>query len=69
MKNINNENLLTKVNKIYKDVKMEARNLTFPSVSETILSGFFLLFLASVLCGYFLFIGKIAMFFLKFIGA
>lgn len=69
MKNINNDNLLTKLNKIYRDVKIEAMNLTFPSFKETVVNTIFILFLSGILCLYFLFIGKIAMIFLKFIGA
>ena len=66
---IDNDNLLTKVNKIYKEVKIEGRNLTFPSIKETLVSTMFIIFLSTVLCFYFLFIGKVAMIFLKFIGA
>jgi hypothetical protein len=66
---IDNDNLLTKVHKIYKEVKVEGKNLTFPSIKETIANTIFIIFLSTILCFYFLFIGKIAMIFLKFIGA
>lgn len=66
---IDNNNLLEKIQKIYREVKMEAGNLTFPNLRETLVNTGLILFLSGILCLYFLFIGKIAMFFLKLIGA
>lgn len=69
MKNIENNNLLNKIQKTYREVKIEAFNLTFPTIKETILNTLLILFLASILCLYFLFIGKITIICLRFIGA
>ena len=62
------ENLLSKIQKIYKNVLLEAKNLTFPSYKETIFTTIFILILCGILCLYFIIIGNISIFLLKYMG-
>jgi preprotein translocase SecE subunit len=69
MKNSQNNNLFMEINKIFREVMSEAKNLTFPSIKETIFNTIFIIVLCMVLCLYFLGIGKISIQLLKLIGA
>jgi preprotein translocase SecE subunit len=69
MKNSQNHNIFLEINKIFREVIAEAKNLTFPSIKETILNTLFIIILSMILCVYFLGIGKISIQLLKLIGA
>lgn len=69
MKNNQNYNIFLEINKIFKEVMDEARNLTFPSIKETIFTTLFIIVVSVILCIYFIGIGKISIILLKLIGA